>query len=493
MAPKQRNTNTHGPPPLTPPGSPDTKKTSTETTGRDIPHLHVFTEPVASTSGDTIATELTTRALNELAQSQIRVLSVLASGFDVLAKQTLDVITIGPATEAMRKVQELRAEIIKHHDGGRVDPESAKAFATSKVKLVMREFVRPQIQKMVAEAIAQEIGARVQIKLKEQVSEDLKKKLAEFRHRVECVKIKLINNDARWRNSLISSEAAGVQPLQRLLRPPVPLGYPLGTANVDGVGAGTANGDGRTGSKRSKPQKKSKAGAEGDAPATGAGTPSPDFPRTTDDITTIDAPTARRLVEDYNIPTPAASESDGWEDVGDDEGGSKKADEKNKDAKSGRATPDTRGGGPRGDTNKAKSARDKENEEREKREAALKATERRRVADLNAFMNFIGARARTSLTVDYHADACDSTSAALVRLCTTTMCLACSSPDDSCKRASMGAAMFLVWYTVSVSLGDGIDAGLGHLELLESAPSENGTPTSPLFERPQGAAPVGLW
>ncbi|KAH9846156.1 hypothetical protein C2E23DRAFT_605107 [Lenzites betulinus] len=364
--------------------------------------------------------DVTDRALSELANSQIQLVRILAWGFDALVKQTLDVITIGPATEAMREVESLRVEIRARHDGRKIDKDGAEAAARAKAEEVVRSYVRPQLEKMVAEAIANLIAARVRAKLQELVSPEIKTELATFRHRVNTMRIKLENDEARFCNSLIPSS----QPLRKLRRPLVPLGVLLGTPNVDGAGA---NGDGK-----GKTKKKANGNADANAAVAGAGEPSQVFPRTTDDIPTLDAATARRLVEEYQIVPPAEAEADGWEDVaedaaGDGAGGGGEGDKDD----SGRSTPNTtrrnmtqstgaKTGMPRtpaatSDPKKSKAAKEKEKEkeEREKREAALK--ERRRVADLNAFMHF--------------------------------------------KRVSMGSAVLLMWLAVCSSLGDGWDAG----------------------------------
>ncbi|OJT02223.1 hypothetical protein TRAPUB_7250 [Trametes pubescens] len=422
--------------PPTPPGSPEQKKTDVtgDTTGRATPQLKVDTSSKAagasmSTAAGTtavpptsVAIDQTTRAINGLLNAMQQTLGALGNTFDVLGEQTLSVATLGPAVDAVIKIEKVRKEVNTRHAKQDVAMKSTEDSVKGRVADIIREKLRPKVDEMVADAVAQHVQNRVRDELRKQVSQKLKNELEEHRRRILEVKIALANairhswvldasSEAQRHNAHIPSDAFGHQPLHPLLRP-FAGGAPLGTPER------AANGSGGTrlpaeNKKKDKDSKKKNGAADGTSNGNGAGpdggssadagtrapgaaavetpSPSPLFPQFISDLRTMAPGAARQLVVDYGLAGDGEDEED-WDDDA-----STVKDDKNTGKK----------GNTSKDSDKPKPETPKQKEEREKKEAAheaareqkLQERERRRTEHLNDFMRFIGVSSLFSCLV----------------------------------------------------------------------------------------------
>ncbi|KAI0665692.1 hypothetical protein C8Q78DRAFT_1083769 [Trametes maxima] len=360
--------------------------------------LHSSSDPTAVAIGDLVGT-------------MQGALKALGSTFRVLGAQTVSVATLGPAVDAVLKLDSLEAVVHAHCLVQDKAVKDEGNDAKERVKDFIRMELRPQIDRIVSEIISKEIEERVRRQLEAQVPQTLKEKLKEYRDMIMASRIELANREARRRNAHIRREAVA-EPLRPLLRPQVFPSAAGSDANGNGPGAelkGKKDKDGPKGNKTKQDAHASERSGSstllgGPAEEGSAGTPSPLFPKTVHELPSLDAHDARRLLLEYQIPVPAddATEDDGgWEDLGEGEGddGSKNTKDSSKKAKDGKSTGGRGGQGKGGGPNKSgqqesvkdKSERDKkEKEENERREAKMKAREMRRAADLNAFLQFVG-------------------------------------------------------------------------------------------------------
>ncbi|KAI0645315.1 hypothetical protein C8Q79DRAFT_764085 [Trametes meyenii] len=425
------------PKPPTPPESPKLSRLSTMSqpnpTGSraDTPKLRLNTGSQAksapttagranvqsqSTTGSS-SSDSTSLAISHLVGTMQKTLTALGSTFRVLGAQTMSVATLGPAVDAVLKLESLESVVRAHClEQGKVVKDERDG-AKERVKDYIRMKLRPQIDRIVGEVVSKEIEGRVRKELEAQVSPELKEILKEYRERILAAKIELANREARRRNAHIRGGALA-EPLRPLLRPQNSPNATESDANADGAGVEPKGKESKEESKgkkskqntgATKPHRSVSATLLGGAVGEGsAGTPSPLFPKTVHALPSLDVHVARRLLLEYQIPVPAddAAADDGdWEDLGEDDGDDGKDATKNtkdssKNAKDGKSAADRGGHGKGGGPNKSgqlenargKAEREKkEKEENERREAKIKAREMRRGAtDLNAFLQFVG-------------------------------------------------------------------------------------------------------
>ncbi|KAI0759971.1 hypothetical protein BD413DRAFT_266467 [Trametes elegans] len=312
--------------------------------------------------------------------------------FAALATQMLNVATLEPALAANARVDELRRRMdeqcVRHEEslkafGGRVEAEVAAYIQLG---------LPHDVQEVTARIIAGYIAEKVRQQLEDAVPRRLKDELADYRARVERARILCAESNARARNAQVREEFAG-EPLLPLARP------------------------------RSH--------------AAGAGTPSPEFPRSVSDAANMSGERARGLVREYGLRVQCGEEDADGEDGVESElewsllGSDASEGEDGETAVEEHASTRGRGRGsrsrqaPRGAHGSGRGGRRRGGRGKggnapgvDVRTALLmaRAEEVERVANLNALMRYI--------------------------------------------RMSMGTAMFAMWYAVCASMGDGADAGV---------------------------------
>ncbi|KAI0332921.1 hypothetical protein GY45DRAFT_1368704 [Cubamyces sp. BRFM 1775] len=369
--------------PLTPPESPRAMR-------REVPHINIDTgcgegsspgehgSSSAATSSSGVQPDTHIDQLLRLSQ---QTLDSLGKTFGIVANQTLTLTTLGPALDAVKKIEELEAEVKSHEKEKNAAVEKAKADVHRDVEDRIENVLRPRVSAMVTAAVETVIADRVRDALEKQIKKEEKEAIERYRARILEVRILLTNAEARRSNEHCRHEFR-VEPLRPLLRPP---GVPRSAAAPANANA-NANGNRDPKGKKTAQQSAAADAAVGDGRAD-AGKPSALFPKDFVELSRMSARDARRLVLEYGLPVGDGKERlEDWEDLGEPQdakgAGSSKAGKQNGNAGG------SGGGGAQGEKKggKAKEAQEKEKEREEK----LVARERTRCEDLNAFMQFIG-------------------------------------------------------------------------------------------------------
>ncbi|KAI0364137.1 hypothetical protein BV20DRAFT_50103 [Pilatotrama ljubarskyi] len=381
----------------------------------------------------------TTQAVNALLSAMQMTLGALGTTFDILGEQTISVATLGPAVTAVNRIERVRTDIQAQSQRQEALMQKTRDQVQTRVTTHIREVLRPQVDGLIAAAVGGLVEDRVRTALQAQIPQDTINKLADYRRRIDEVRIALVNAEARRHNALIPHDAE-LRPLLRPRSTPETEFEQLNGAAGENGGDAQASGQDIKHNQKNKNKRKSRTAAGANAlnadgaeaqNGGGAGTPSELFPRTVGELRELDAKKAHRLVLEYGLSrdSDGSDREDEWEDLGED-GQDRKGGKggKGQTGNSGAATghsggPASAGAGPKpggqhAESNKEKKEREKEEQAKRdrEREAKLREREVRRTADLNEFMRFV--------------------------------------------RMSLGGAVLFAWWAACASLGDGADAGV---------------------------------
>ncbi|KAI0665694.1 hypothetical protein C8Q78DRAFT_547156 [Trametes maxima] len=233
-----------------------------------VPHLNIDTTGASGASTSQTApptssllpnarSAANTDPADQLLFAMQRTLNTLGNTFGLLGRQTIGMATLGPAIDAASKLDSLEQVVRAQHSCQEQHIQEVGRQNNNEVQEWIRTQMRPRVDEIIGQVVGEYVGDRV----RDQVPEELKTELESYRRRIAEIKIKLANAEALRRNAEIRRGNIN-EPLRPLYRPLL----------------------------------------EGQVPdEAGAGQPSTVFPLHVADVPSLSSAVASQLVREYHI------------------------------------------------------------------------------------------------------------------------------------------------------------------------------------------------
>ncbi|KAG9050925.1 hypothetical protein FS837_001099 [Tulasnella sp. UAMH 9824] len=144
-----------------------------------------------------------TAAVRELLTMMSATLATLGKTFDTLTEQSTRVATLGPQLDSAHQIHQLRRQMRAQEKKQDIRINEVKTMVKDDLKMQVAELLRSQITEAVRDEIKKQVADEVQEQLKQRIPVPVEEQAAESTQQLKDVRTSLINSESRRANAIL--------------------------------------------------------------------------------------------------------------------------------------------------------------------------------------------------------------------------------------------------------------------------------------------------
>lgn len=144
-----------------------------------------------------------TAAVRELLTMMSATLATLGKTFDTLTEQSTRVATLGPQLDSAHQIHQLRRQMRAQEKKQDIRINEVKTMVKDELKVQVAELLRSQISEAVRDEIKKQVADEVQEQLKQRIPVPIEEQAAESTQQLKDVRTSLINSESRRANAIL--------------------------------------------------------------------------------------------------------------------------------------------------------------------------------------------------------------------------------------------------------------------------------------------------
>ncbi|KAG8898719.1 hypothetical protein FRC00_002400 [Tulasnella sp. 408] len=144
-----------------------------------------------------------TAAVRELLTMMSSTLATLGKTFDTLTEQSTRVATLGPQLDSAHQIHQLRRQMRAQEKKQDIRINEVKTMVKDELKVQVAELLRSQIAEAVRDEIKKQVAGEVREQLKGRIPVPIEEQAAESTQQLKDVRTSLINSESRRANAIL--------------------------------------------------------------------------------------------------------------------------------------------------------------------------------------------------------------------------------------------------------------------------------------------------